>query len=165
MASNSSAAFFGIRDGDQQDQIKPLISPQQHQQQLAAALPGVADAAAAAPGHGAPRRHRHRPRRRELYQASPFPTLRSCMHRGDISVAGSRLNRLEFYGLVAGNQSIFFHKRLVSRSPSLSILLRLSCYVSMVLNLNYRYSLLQKRIAYFLKQICIDHSRLFFVGN
>ncbi|OQU82145.1 hypothetical protein SORBI_3006G180900 [Sorghum bicolor] len=30
MASNSSAAaFFGVRDGDQQDQIKPLISPQQ----------------------------------------------------------------------------------------------------------------------------------------
>ncbi|KAK3143965.1 hypothetical protein QOZ80_4AG0307190 [Eleusine coracana subsp. coracana] len=54
MASNSSAAFFGIRDGDQQDQIKPLISPQQHQQQLAAALPGVADAATVAPGHGAP---------------------------------------------------------------------------------------------------------------
>jgi hypothetical protein len=52
MASNSSAAFFGIRDGDQQDQIKPLISPQQ--QQLAGALPGVADAATAAPGHGAP---------------------------------------------------------------------------------------------------------------
>ncbi|XP_062226452.1 protein indeterminate-domain 5, chloroplastic-like [Phragmites australis] len=48
MASNSSAAaaaFFGIRDGDQQDQIKPLISPQQ---QLAAALPGVAS------GQGAP---------------------------------------------------------------------------------------------------------------
>ncbi|XP_062186241.1 protein indeterminate-domain 5, chloroplastic-like [Phragmites australis] len=53
MASNSSAAaFFGIRDGDQQDQIKPLISPQQ--QQLAAALPGVASAAPAASGHGAP---------------------------------------------------------------------------------------------------------------
>lgn len=51
MASNSSAAFFGIRDGDHQDQIKPLISPQQ---QLAAALPGVADAATSAPGHGAP---------------------------------------------------------------------------------------------------------------
>jgi hypothetical protein len=53
MASNSSAAFFGIRDGDhqQQDQIKPPISPQQ---QLAAALPGVADYATAAPGHGAP---------------------------------------------------------------------------------------------------------------
>ncbi|ONM14942.1 naked endosperm1 [Zea mays] len=44
MASNSSAAFFGVRDGDQQDQIKPLISPQQ---QLAAALP-------AASGQGAP---------------------------------------------------------------------------------------------------------------
>ncbi|CAO2036130.1 unnamed protein product [Urochloa humidicola] len=55
MASNSSAAaFFGIRDGDQQDQIKPLISPQQHQ--LAAALPGVAGAAAPGPasGQGAP---------------------------------------------------------------------------------------------------------------
>ncbi|CAN6240510.1 unnamed protein product [Urochloa humidicola] len=55
MASNSSAAaFFGIRDGDQQDQIKPLISPQQHQ--LAAALPGVAAGAAPSPasGQGAP---------------------------------------------------------------------------------------------------------------
>jgi hypothetical protein len=53
MASNSSAAFFGIRDWDhqQQNQIKPLISPQQ---QLAAALPGVADYATAAPGHGTP---------------------------------------------------------------------------------------------------------------
>ncbi|CAN6235943.1 unnamed protein product [Urochloa humidicola] len=49
MASNSSAAaFFGIRDGDQQDQIKPLISPQQ--QQLAAALPAPAPAT----GQGAP---------------------------------------------------------------------------------------------------------------
>jgi hypothetical protein len=49
MASNSpAAAFFGVRDGDQQDhQIKPLISPQQ-QQQLAAALPSVAS------GQGAP---------------------------------------------------------------------------------------------------------------
>ncbi|KAG8065816.1 hypothetical protein GUJ93_ZPchr0004g39366 [Zizania palustris] len=52
MASNSSAAFFGIRDGDQQDQIKPLIS--QQQQQLAAALPGVAAAAPAASSQGAP---------------------------------------------------------------------------------------------------------------
>ncbi|KAF0893405.1 hypothetical protein E2562_024219 [Oryza meyeriana var. granulata] len=58
MASNSSAAaaaaFFGIsRDGDQQDQIKPLIS--QQQQQLAAALPGVATAApTAASSQGAP---------------------------------------------------------------------------------------------------------------
>ncbi|PAN39612.1 hypothetical protein PAHAL_7G255600 [Panicum hallii] len=52
MASNSSAAaFFGIRDGDQQDQIKPLISPQQ--QQLAAALPGAASNAPAS-GQGAP---------------------------------------------------------------------------------------------------------------
>lgn len=52
MASNSSAAaFFGVRDGDQQDQIKPLISPQQ---QLAAALPGVAGAVTAASGQGAP---------------------------------------------------------------------------------------------------------------
>ncbi|CAL5069408.1 unnamed protein product [Urochloa decumbens] len=50
MASNSSAAaaFFGIRDGDQQDQIKPLISPQQ--QQLAAAMPTPAPAS----GQGAP---------------------------------------------------------------------------------------------------------------
>ncbi|CAL5025938.1 unnamed protein product [Urochloa decumbens] len=46
MASNSSA-FFGIRDGDQQDQIKPLISPQQ---QLAAAMPAPAPAS----GQGAP---------------------------------------------------------------------------------------------------------------
>ncbi|RLM74065.1 hypothetical protein C2845_PM15G18750 [Panicum miliaceum] len=53
MASNSSAAaFFGIRDGDQQDQIKPLISPQQ--QQLAAALPGAAASNAPASGQGAP---------------------------------------------------------------------------------------------------------------
>ncbi|KQJ84076.1 protein indeterminate-domain 5, chloroplastic [Brachypodium distachyon] len=57
MASNSSAAeaaaFFGIRDGDQQDQMKPLIS---QQQQLAAALPGmVANAAApATSSQGAP---------------------------------------------------------------------------------------------------------------
>ncbi|NP_001338648.1 protein indeterminate-domain 5, chloroplastic isoform X1 [Zea mays] len=51
MASNSSAAFFGVRDGDQQDQIKPLISPQQ---QLAAALPGVAGGVPAASGQGAP---------------------------------------------------------------------------------------------------------------
>ncbi|KAJ1272314.1 hypothetical protein BS78_06G192800 [Paspalum vaginatum] len=52
MASNSSAAFFGIRDGgDQQDQIKPLISPQQ---QLAAALPGVGAGVPAAAGQGAP---------------------------------------------------------------------------------------------------------------
>ncbi|KAG2568048.1 hypothetical protein PVAP13_7NG287500 [Panicum virgatum] len=53
MASNSSAAaFFGIRDGDQQDQIKPLLSPQQ-QHQLAAALPGAASSAPAS-GQGAP---------------------------------------------------------------------------------------------------------------
>ncbi|KAL6882645.1 hypothetical protein ACP4OV_011335 [Aristida adscensionis] len=54
MASNSSAAYFGLRDGDQQDQIKPLISPQQ--QQLAAAMPGVASAGPAASGQqqGAP---------------------------------------------------------------------------------------------------------------
>ena len=53
MASNSSAAaFFGVRDGDQQDQIKPLISPQQ---QLAAALPGVAGAVPSSSGQaGAP---------------------------------------------------------------------------------------------------------------
>uniref|UniRef100_A0A0E0CCN9 C2H2-type domain-containing protein n=1 Tax=Oryza meridionalis TaxID=40149 RepID=A0A0E0CCN9_9ORYZ len=60
MASNSSAAaaaaFFGIsRDGDQHDQIKPLISHQQHQQQLAASLTGVATAApTAASSQGAP---------------------------------------------------------------------------------------------------------------
>uniref|UniRef100_J3M0G5 C2H2-type domain-containing protein n=1 Tax=Oryza brachyantha TaxID=4533 RepID=J3M0G5_ORYBR len=59
MASNSSAAaaaaFFGIsRDGDQHDQIKPLIS-QQQQQQLAAALPGVVAATpTAASSQGAP---------------------------------------------------------------------------------------------------------------
>lgn len=50
MASNSSAAaaaFFGVRDGDQQDQIKPLISPQQ---QLAAALPGALPAASGLQG-------------------------------------------------------------------------------------------------------------------
>uniref|UniRef100_A0A0E0KU12 Protein EARLY HEADING DATE 2 n=1 Tax=Oryza punctata TaxID=4537 RepID=A0A0E0KU12_ORYPU len=58
MASNSSAAaaaaFFGIsRDGDQHDQIKPLISHQQ--QQLAASLTGVATAApTAASSQGAP---------------------------------------------------------------------------------------------------------------
>ena len=65
MASNSSAAaaaaFFGIsRDGDQHDQLKPLISHQQHQhqhqqQQRAAALTGVATAApTAASSQGAP---------------------------------------------------------------------------------------------------------------
>ncbi|OEL32392.1 Protein indeterminate-domain 4, chloroplastic [Dichanthelium oligosanthes] len=49
-SSAAAAAFFGIRDGDHQDQIKPLISPQQ--QQLAAALPGVAGAAAPTPTSG-----------------------------------------------------------------------------------------------------------------
>ncbi|XP_047066137.1 protein indeterminate-domain 5, chloroplastic-like [Lolium rigidum] len=54
MASNPSAAaaaaFFGMRDGDQQDQMKPLIT--QHQQLAAVALPGAAPAASSQ--HGAP---------------------------------------------------------------------------------------------------------------
>ncbi|KAF8651871.1 hypothetical protein HU200_063118 [Digitaria exilis] len=88
MASNSSAAaaFFGISGGDQQDQIKPLISPQQ--QQLAAALPGVAGAAPApgSGGQGAPAAAAQPPpkKKRTLPGDSckylPFFGFRSCMH-------------------------------------------------------------------------------------
>jgi hypothetical protein len=112
MASNSSAAaFFGIRDGDQQDQIKPLISPQQ--QQLAAALPGAASNAPAS-GQGAPTAAAQPPpkKKRTLPGDSrkyhPFSRFRPCMHTAYMPAARSRLDRLEFYDLEAGSRSIFF---------------------------------------------------------
>ena len=110
MASNSSAAaFFGIRDGDQQDQIKPLLSPQQ-QHQLAAALPGAASSAPAS-GQGAPtapppKKKRTLPGDSRKYH--PFSRFRPCMHTAYMPAARSRLDRLEFYDLEAGTRSIFF---------------------------------------------------------
>jgi hypothetical protein len=51
------------------------------------------------------RQYHRRQRRRELYQViSPFQ-LRSYMHTGDMPVPRSRLDRLDFYDLVAGNWS------------------------------------------------------------
>ena len=126
MASNSSAAaFFGVRDGDQQDQIKPLISPQQ---QLAAALPGVAGAVPAASGQGAPTAAAPQPppkKKRTMPGNSRNPStppfwFQSCMHTAYTGRSGlccllrlreislARLDRLEFYELDAGSRSIFF---------------------------------------------------------
>ena len=113
MASNSSAAFFGIRDGDQQDQIKPLISPQQQQQQLAAALPGAASNAPAS-GQGAPAAAAQPPPKKkrtlpgDSHKYHPFSRFRPCMHTAYMPAARSRLDRLEFYDLEAGTRSIFF---------------------------------------------------------
>jgi len=110
MASNSSAAaFFGIRDGDQQDQIKPLLSPQQ-QQQLAAALPGAASSAPAS-GQGAPTAPPPKKKRTlpgDSHKYHPFSRFRPCMHTAYMPAARSRLDRLEFYDLEAGTRSIFF---------------------------------------------------------
>jgi len=115
MASNSSAAFFGIRDGDQQDQIKPLISPQQQQQHLAAALPG-APSNAPASGQSAPAAAAAQPppkKKRTLPGDSsrkyhPFSRFRPCMHTAYMPAARSRLDPLEFYDLEAGSRSISF---------------------------------------------------------
>ena len=110
MASNSSAAFFGIRDGDQQDQIKPLISPQQQQQQLAAALPGAASSAPAS-GQGAPTAPPPKKKRTlpgDSHKYHPFSRFRPCMHTAYMPAARSRLDPLEFYDLEAGSRSISF---------------------------------------------------------
>ena len=112
MASNSSAAaFFGIRDGDQQDQIKPLLSPQQQQQQLAAALPGAASSAPAS-GQGAPTAPPPKKKRTLPGDSSrkyhPFSRFRPCMHTAYMPAARSRLDPLEFYDLEAGSRSISF---------------------------------------------------------
>jgi hypothetical protein len=89
MASNSSAAFFGVRDGDQQDQIKPLISPQQ---QLAAALPGLAGGVPAASGQGAPpaqpppKKKRTMPGNLRDASTPPLPLLIPVVHAHCIQV-------------------------------------------------------------------------------
>ena len=110
MASNSSAAaFFGIRDGDQQDQIKPLLSPQQ-QHQLAAVLPGAASSAPAS-GQGAPTAPPPKKKRTlpgDSHKYHPFSRFRPCMHTAYMPAARSRLDRLEFYDLEAGSRSISF---------------------------------------------------------
>jgi len=110
MASNSSAAaFFGIRDGDQQDQIKPLLSPQQHHQ-LAAALPGAASSAPAS-GQGAPTAPPPKKKRTlpgDSHKYHPFSRFRPCMHTAYMPAARSRLDPLEFYDLEAGSRSISF---------------------------------------------------------
>ena len=109
MASNSSAAFFGVRDGDQQDQIKPLISPQQ--QQLAAALPGVAS------GQGAPSAAAQPPppkkKRTMPGNSRNSPLLTPVVHAHCVQVCClpeislARLDRLEFYELDACSKSIY----------------------------------------------------------
>jgi hypothetical protein len=110
MASNSSAAaFFGVRDGDQQDQIKPLISPQQQQ---AAALPGVAGAPTAA-AQPPPKKKRTMPGNSRNPSIPLSDSGRACtLHIQVRSLLPARdlarLDRLEFYELDAGSRSIFF---------------------------------------------------------
>lgn len=144
MASNSSAAaaaaFFGIRDGDQQDQIKPLISPQQ--QQLAAALPGVAGAAPApATGQGAPAAAAQPPPKKKRTlpgesQVLPFSGFQSCMHTAHMPASRSRLDRLEFYDLDAGSRSIFLSLTCTRfLFPSISLrLISCLCFLWLVLD-------------------------------
>jgi hypothetical protein len=83
MASNSSAAavaaLFGIRDGHQQDQIKPLLPLQQQHHQPALAPPSAVAAGPDQPAAAVPpvKKKRTMPGKKNV---SFFLQFRSCMH-------------------------------------------------------------------------------------